>query len=113
MKKLINVRYSKAILPFLILSIFLIFLLFYYSNISRKIEKENYQLIKSISLLNDQVSVNEIEYSLYSNYDYLLKMQNIYFEKNQNENFSRRLSFKNFKNKNIKEYHNVGLKISD
>ena len=103
-------KYSKAILPFFVLSIFIIILLLYFANITRKIEKENYVLKNQINNLQEQININEIELSIDNNYEYLLKMQKIYFEKDDNQNFENRISFNDYKNKDLKNFFNVGIK---
>jgi len=103
-------KYSKAILPFIVLSIFIIILLLYFANITRKIEKENYVLKNQINNIQEQININEIEFSVYNSYEYLLKMQSIYFEKNDNINFDNRISFNDFKEKDLKNLFKIGIK---
>ena len=103
-------KYSKAILPFFVLSIFIIILLLYFANITRKIEKENYVLKNQINNLQEQININEIEFSVFNSYEYLLKMQSIYFEKNDNINFDNRISFNDFKDKDLKNLFNIGIR---
>ena len=61
----------------------------------QKLEKQNYTLEKKINLINDQIGINEIEFSLYHNYAYLKKLHKIYFDFKQFETFS---------NKRLKEF---------
>ena len=110
MKKLIDVRYSKAIIPFFILSIILIIFLLYFANITRKIEKENLILNNKISHIKEQININEIEFSLYTSYDYLLSIQQIYFQKVESNGFNNRISFNNLKKRNLNNLYSVGLK---
>ena len=42
--------------------------------IQDNIEKENYSLKKKINYIEDQININEIEYSLYNSYEYLVKV---------------------------------------
>ena len=62
--------------------------------------------------ITPSVNINEIEYSLYNNYNYLQKMQKIYFEntKDIKSDLQKRISFYDFKNKNIEFLHTVGTK---
>ena len=103
-------KYSKAIIPFFTLSILIIILLLCFANFTRKIEKENYSLKNHINFIKEQININEIELSIYNNYEYLLKMQKIYFEKDDNQNFENRISFNDYKNKDLKNLFNVGIK---
>tara|TARA_B110001454_G_scaffold55152_1_gene53954 strand:- start:217 stop:531 length:315 start_codon:yes stop_codon:yes gene_type:complete len=103
-------KYSKAILPFFVLSIFIIILLLYFANITRKIEKENYVLKNQINNIQEQININEIEFSVFNSYEYLLKMQSIYFEKNDNVSFDNRISFNDFKDKDLKNLLKIRIK---
>ena len=103
-------KYPKAIIPFLILSLFVIGLLIHFANITRKIEKENYNLRKNITLLEEQININQIEFSLYNSYDYLLKMQRIYFTDKDTQNFDNRISFNNLEINEPEDIYKVGIK---
>tara|TARA_Y100001970_G_C13698978_1_gene586225 strand:+ start:148 stop:468 length:321 start_codon:yes stop_codon:yes gene_type:complete len=105
-------KYQKAILSFFVLNIFSIIFLLYFANLTRDFEKQNYTLIGEIGDLKEQININEIEYSLYNNYNYLQKMQKIYFEntKDIKSDLQKRISFYDFKNKNIEFLHTVGTK---
>ena len=52
-----------------------ILILLYVGNISGKIEKDNSLLKKRIMIIQDQIDINEIEYTLYNSYNYLKKLQ--------------------------------------
>jgi len=86
--------------------------LLYFANITRNIEKENYTLRDQIDYIQDQININEVEYSLYNSYDYLKKLQKIYFEdKNLNKVYAvRRINYDDLKNKNLEYLHTVGIK---
>ena len=109
MKKLINVNYSKSILPFFILSIFIVILTLHFANITRKIEKENYNLKINIIKIEDQININEIEYSLYNSYEYLDKLKKIYFENSNNQNYDNRITFSDFQNIDLQNLYTVGI----
>ena len=102
-------KYYNTIISLFFLSIFLILLLLYFANITRNIEKENYSLKKKINYIEDQININEIEYSLYNSYEYLVKLQKIYFNESINIKDNQRISFDNLKNKNIEYFHTVVL----
>ena len=103
-------RYYSAIIFLFVSSIIAIVLLLYFANITRNIEKENVVLENKIKKTNDQININEIEFSFYNSYDYLIKMQKIYFEIPQENNFDKRISFYNFKNQNLESLQTVGTK---
>ena len=103
-------RYSRAIIFFLTLSIFIIILLLYFANITRQIEKENHSLIKHIDTIKDQININEVEFSLYNGYDYLFKLQSIYLKKNNQKNINNRINFQDLLIKETSNFHTVGTR---
>ena len=103
-------KYYSAIIFLFISSVFSVLLLLYFANITKNIEKENFVLLSKIEKLEEQININEIEFSFYNSYDYLIKMQKIYFEIPQENNFDKRISFYNFKNQNLESLQTVGTK---
>jgi len=103
-------RYYSAIIFLFVSSIFAVLLLLYFANITRNIEKENFVLSSKIKKLEDQININEIEFSYYNSYEYLIKMHKIYFEISDEKNLNNRISFQNFKKQNLENLHTVGIK---
>ena len=103
-------RYYSTIIFLFSSSIFAVFLLLYFANITRNIEKENLVLLSKIKKTEDQININEIELSFYSSYEYLLKMQKIYFEIPERNYLNQRISFHNFKNNNSESLYTIGTK---
>lgn len=103
-------RYYSAIIFLFVSSIFSVLLLLYFANITRNIEKENFVLSSKINKLEDQININEIEFSYYNSYEYLIKMHKIYFEISDEKNLNNRISFQNFKKQNLENLHTVGIK---
>ena len=103
-------RYYSAIIFLFISSIFSVLLLLYFANITRNIEKENFVLLSKIQKLEDQININEIEFSYYMSYEYLTKMHKIYFQIPEENNFNNRISFHDFKKQNLENLHTVGMK---
>ena len=103
-------RYYSTIIFLFVSSIFAVILLLYFANITRNIEKENFVLLSKIKKIEDQININEIELSFYNSYEYLLKMQKIYFEIPEENYLNQRISFYNFKNKNSDSLYTVGIK---
>ena len=102
-------RYFSAISSLIVLNIIAVLSLLHLGNISREIEKQNYTLEKKINFINDQININEIEFSLYNNYEYLKILHKIYFDSEQIESFSiKRLSFNDIKKKKLKNIYTVG-----
>ena len=104
-------RYYSTIFSLIVLNILAVLSLLYLGNVSRDIEKQNYTLEKKINFINDQISINEIEFSLYTNYEYLKKLHKIYFDFEKFDTFSnRRLSFNDIKKDNLENIYTVGTR---
>jgi len=104
-------RYFSAISSLIVLNIITVLSLLYLGNISRNIEKQNYTLEKKINFINDQIGINEIEFSLYHNYAYLKKLHKIYFDFKQFETFSnKRLNFNDVQKNNLENIYTVGTR---
>ena len=92
-------RYSAAIIFIIILNLFSVLTLIYYSNLSSKIENKNEINITKILKLENQIKINEIEYILHNDYSYLKKMQKIYNEDyDYNLIGEKSISYKDFNN---------------
>ena len=103
-------RYYSTIIFLLISSIFSVLLVLYFANITKNIEKENFVLSSKIKKLEDQININEIEFSYYNSYEYLIKMHKIYFKIPKENNLNNRISFHSFKKQNLENLHKVGIK---
>ena len=84
-------------------------MLIYVGNITGKIEKKNSFLKQKILLIQDKVNVNEIEYTFYNSYDYLKKLQKIYFSEENSSSLNNRISFYDLKKK-FENFHTVGTR---
>ena len=85
-------------------------MLLYVGNAAGKIEKKNFELETKISIIQDQVNVNEIEYTFYNSYNYLKKLQKIYLKDSSINFTNQRVSYKYFEKKNLDIFHTVGTK---
>ena len=105
-------KYYSTIISLFSLTLIAIVSLLYFANITRSIEKENFALKDQIKFTKDQININEIEFNLYNSYDYLVRLQNIYFDKKNivQEYKFQRISYSDFINKNIENFHTVGIK---
>ena len=101
-------KYKNAIISLFSLSIMAVILLLYFANISRNIEKENLVLKEKINFIQEQININEIEYSLYNSYEYLKKIQKIYFDSSKTDDLNKRISFNDLQSKNIDNFYTVG-----
>tara|TARA_Y100000590_G_scaffold425270_1_gene533080 strand:- start:4428 stop:4748 length:321 start_codon:yes stop_codon:yes gene_type:complete len=75
-------KYFTAITTLICLNIFSVVALLYFGNNSRTIEEENKFIQNKISHEIEQLKVNKIEFTLFNDYDYLIKMKKIYFNQN-------------------------------
>ena len=103
-------RYSAAIIIIIILNLFSVLTLIYYSNLSSEIENKNEIIITKILKLENQIKINEIEYILHNDYSYLKKMQKIYFHTDESVNINKIISYKDFQNNHIENVYTVGTK---
>ena len=103
-------NYYHTIASLIFLNLLSVISLLYIGNLSRDIENKNFVLNKKINLIEHQININEIEYNLYNNYEYLKKLHQIYFDSEEfNIFFNNRISFNNLQNKNLKNIHTVGM----
>ena len=72
-------KYSKQIVFLLLINLIVVLLSIFSGNLTRKLEVTNHQIKLNIEKEIEQLQVNKIEYSFYSNSDYLRKLHNIYF----------------------------------
>ena len=82
----------------------------YLGKASSEIEKDSESLQQKISLITDQVNINEVEYNLFTSYYYLIKLQKIYFNKNEINSLNNRVSFNDLKNINLENFYTVGTR---
>ena len=95
-------KYSTTTASLLLLSTFLVLLLLYFGKLTRQIEKNNDIKISKINNLKELIKINELEYALHTNTDYLLKLKRIYFADNdEDEPIFNYIDLNDFKKKNI------------
>ena len=103
-------KYYSAIIFSFLLSLLSIIALLYLGNISREIEKNNVTLKEKINFIQDQIDINEIEYSLFINYTYLKKLQKIYFNEENVSPLNNRISFGDLEKQKFENFHTVGTR---
>lgn len=102
-------KYASAITFLIFLNVSIVISLLYLGNISRDLEKDNLRINNKISLLNDQLKINKIEYQLYTNHNYLKKLHSIYFESTNNRNqLVNTIKLSDIKKNNIENLYKVG-----
>ncbi|SVC96582.1 uncharacterized protein METZ01_LOCUS349436, partial [marine metagenome] len=91
-------KYYSAIISSFILSFLSTIVLLHLGNVTREIEKSNITLKEKINFMQDQININEIEYSLFISYNYLKKLQTIYFDEENISSPNNRISFYDLEN---------------
>ena len=102
-------KYYSTLISLFILNLFSIFLLLYFANITRNLEKENLVINSKINFLEGQININEIEYSLYNSYDFLQKMKKIYLNDSDNQDYNNRISFYDLKTNYVDYLYTIGI----
>ena len=99
-------KYLTAITTLVFFNLFAIIALLYFGNNSRIIYEKNEKIKSDIDKLKKQLEINEIEYTVHNNYNYLKKIQKIYLE-NENLNFRNdsRLSLHDFKKSDLDSFY--------
>ena len=77
-------KYLTTIGVLIFLNIFCVISLIYFGSQSGLIEDQNKKLKIKIFNLKEQIVINKVELNVHQNYDYLKKLENIYFDQNQN-----------------------------
>ena len=104
-------KYYSTIFSFIVLNIIGVVSLLYLGNISLDLKKENSKIKNKIIQINEQININEVEYSLYTNYEYLNRLHQIYFDKEKTFSFyNNRLNFEDYMKKNFENVEKVGIK---
>tara|TARA_Y100001970_G_scaffold6328_1_gene7195 strand:+ start:10435 stop:10755 length:321 start_codon:yes stop_codon:yes gene_type:complete len=91
-------KYTKQIVFFIFLNIIIVFLSIFTGNLTRKFEVANLHILKNIEKQKEQFVINQIEYSIYNNPNYLKKLHNIYFSIEENYPEKKIVSLSNISN---------------
>ena len=101
-------KYLTTIITLLVFNIFAVVALLYFGNSARFVEEENKKILVKISKYNEQLKINEAEYTLYHNFLYLKKLQKIYFDSgNQKFSSKNRISLNYFKNEELQNVYKI------
>lgn len=92
-------KYTKSILALMTLNLILIFLMIFIANKSRLIEKNNNTILKDISILKENIKVNEIEFIAHKNTSYLRNLYELYINKEIKNNLPKVISLNNISKK--------------
>ena len=72
-------KYYTLGLIFFFISLITILMSYYYSNLTRSVEKEIESTQLQINSLYDKIKINELEFTAHLNSEYLKKLEQIYF----------------------------------
>ena len=101
-------KYYTAIATLISLNMIAVITLLYFGSISVKIAEENKQLEMQILKFNEQIKINEVEFTLHSQPSYLKKLQKIYFDINNIDSLQKtRINLKEFEKKELKNIYMV------
>ena len=101
-------RYSTTISSLLLLSLILVLLLLCFGKLTRQIEKDIDISISKINDLKILININELEYAVHTNTDYLLKLRRIYLtDNNEDEPVFNYIGLDDFKKKNIHQVFRI------
>lgn len=106
-------KYSKYIVFLLSINLIIVFLSIFIGNLTRKIELNNYKLMKNIKNEEDQLVINQVEFSLYNNVNYLKKLHKIYFSINESYPPNKIISFSSISNNKTNNLRLVKFKLKN
>ncbi|MDC3156492.1 hypothetical protein OA855_01705 [Pelagibacteraceae bacterium] len=79
-------KYTKSIILFLTLNLFLVFAMIFIANNTREVEKDNQNLKTKISKVSENLKINKIELATHQNSSYLKTLYELYFYVSKNNN---------------------------
>ena len=101
-------KYFTAIATLLGLNLVSVIALLYFSSIAKEIEKENKILEMQILKFNNQLKINEVEFTRHSQRSYLKKLQKIYFDTDDIDSFENtRINLIDFEKKELRNIYMV------
>ena len=95
-------KYFSAIAILILLNISALTVVLYFGSKTNLIEEENKIISSNIIKSQEQLKINEVEYSLYHNYIYLIKLKKIYFDIEKESSFVKsRINLQDFVNQEL------------
>ena len=91
-------KYTKQIIFLLIINLIVVFISIFTGNLTRKIELTNNAIKLNIENEKESIKINKIEFSFYSNSNYLKKLHSIYFPTEENHPEKKIISLSNISN---------------
>ena len=103
-------KYITTTISFFILSLIAAILSLYFGSLTNKIEKNISDLNFKIKETEEKIKVNELEYTIHTNTDYLLKLKKIYLEELDVSSDIKFVNIDDLKQKNIEQILNVSIR---
>ena len=101
-------KYYTTIFSLFFLSSILVSLLIYFGKLSNHIEKDIKKSITKINDLKEQIKINELEYTVHTKTNYLLKLNKIYLiDNSEDEPVFNYIDLSDLKEKNIQQVFKV------
>jgi len=103
-------KYSKSIITIMTINILIAFILIYIGHQTRNLEISNLSLKHKIDQKEQAININQIEFTLYNDNNYLKKLFSIYETDLEKTELSNIISLSEFSNFEKKEIFKVGFK---
>ena len=103
-------KYSKSIITIMTINILIAFVLIYIGHQTRNLEISNLSLKHKIDQKEQAININQIEFTLYNDNNYLKKLFSIYETDLEKTELSNIISLSEFSNFEKKEIFKVGFK---
>ena len=103
-------KYSKSIITIMTINILIAFVLIYIGHQTSNLEISNLSLKHKIDQKEQAININQIEFTLYNDNNYLKKLFSIYETDLEKTELSNIISLSEFSNFEKKEIFKVGFK---
>ena len=103
-------KYSKSIVMIMTINILIAFVLIYVGHQTRNLEISNLTLKNKIDEKEHTININQIEFSLHNDNNYLKKLFSIYETDLEKKKLSNIISLSEFSNFEKKDIFKIGFK---
>jgi len=103
-------KYSKLIIVVMFFNFVIAFVLIFVGHQTRNLEKFNSNLTQKIEKKNHEININQIEFALHNDNEYLKKLYFLYQSDLEKKELSKIIRLSEFVNINKKKILKVGFK---
>ena len=97
-------KYYTLGIIFFLFSLIAILMSYYYSDLTRSVEKETKSTQLQINSLHDKIKINKLEYAAHLHPEYLKKLEQIYFfDKYNKETYLKVVGIQEFSFKDLRQ----------